>query len=241
MFRTGNPVLRRESFRAAEGSGQMTINGTINKTGFLLLLAIATASYVWSIALNNPQAAQGWMLLGVFGGFIAAIICAFNPKATPVLAPVYAVLEGLFLGGVSSAYNAQYPGIVVQAVLGTFGVMFAMLFLYQTRIIKVNQKFLLGVVSATAGICLIYLFGFVASLFGMNLGIFGNGIMGVGFSAVVVVIASLNLVVDFFFIEENTNANAPKYMEWYGAFSLMVTLVWLYISMLRLLGKLNRN
>jgi len=241
MFSTGNPVLRRDSFRATDGSGQMTINGTINKTGILLLLAIASASYVWSIALNNPQAAQGWMLIGVFGGFIAAIICSFNPKATPVLAPVYALLEGLFLGGVSSVYNAQYPGIVVQAVLGTFGVMLAMLFVYRTGMIKVNQKFLLGVVSATAGICLIYLFGFIASLFGMNLGIFGNGIMGIGFSAIVVVIASLNLVVDFFFIEQNTSASAPKYMEWYGAFSLMVTLVWLYISILRLLGKLNRN
>jgi uncharacterized YccA/Bax inhibitor family protein len=241
MYKTGNPVLRQESFRAAEGTGQMTITGTINKTGFLLLLAMISASYVWSIALSNTQSAQGWMLLGVIGGFIAAIICAFNPPATKFLAPAYALLEGLFLGGISSVYNAQYPGIVVQAVLGTFGVMFAMLFLYQSRIIKVNQKFLLGVVSATAGIFFIYLFGFVASLFGMHLGIFGNGIIGVGFSAIVVVVASLNLVLDFFFIEQNTNANAPKYMEWYGAFSLMVTLVWLYISILRLLSKLNRS
>jgi uncharacterized YccA/Bax inhibitor family protein len=241
MFKTGNPVLRPQSFSAAQGAGQMTINGTINKTGFLLLLAMASASYVWSLTLSNPQGAQGWMILGVVGGFIAALVCAFNPKSAPFISPVYAVLEGLFLGGISAAYNAQYPGIVFQAVLGTFGVMLSMLFVYRTGLIKVNQKFLLGIVSATAGICLIYFFGFILSFMGINLGIFGNGIMGIGFSAVVVVIASLNLVVDFFFIEQNANASAPKYMEWYGAFSLMVTLVWLYLSILRLLGKLNRN
>lgn len=241
MFRTGNPVLRSDRFSAAEGEGQMTINGTINKTGFLLLLAMVSASYVWSVALNNQNAAQGWMMAGVVGGFICAIICSFNPKSSPLMSPVYALLEGLFLGGISAMYNKAYPGIVFQAVLGTFGVMLAMLFVYRAGIIKVNNKFIIGVTAATGGICLMYLFGFILSLFGINLGIFGNGLMGIGFSVLIVGIASLNLVVDFFFIDDMSKRNAPKYMEWYGAFSLMVTLVWLYLSILRLLGKLNRN
>ncbi|MDA3798420.1 MAG: Bax inhibitor-1/YccA family protein [Kiritimatiellae bacterium] len=241
MYRSGNPVLKSDRFSAAEGAGQMTINGTINKTGFLLLLAMVSASYVWSVALNNVNAAQGWMMAGLVGGFICAMVCAFSPKSTPFMSPVYALLEGLFLGGISAMYNKMYPGIVIQAVLGTFGVMLAMLFIYRAGIIKVNNKFIMGVAAATGGIFLIYLFGFILSLFGVPISLFGNGIMGIGFSVLVVGIASLNLVVDFFFIEQMSNRNAPKYMEWYGAFSLMITLVWLYISILRLLGKLNRN
>lgn len=241
MFRSSNPVLRTETFVGAQGEGQMTINGTINKTGFLLLLAMVSASFIWSTATTNVASAQGWMMLGVFGGFICAIICSFVPRLSPVLAPLYAVLEGLFLGGVSVAYNQYYPGIIYQAVLATFGVMMVMLFLYWSRIVKVSNRFMLGVVAATGGLAFIYFVALIMSFFGINMGIWGNGPVGLVFSIIAVTLASFNLLIDFFFIESVSRQSAPKYMEWYGAFSLMVTLVWLYLSILRLLSRLNRN
>ena len=185
---------------------------------------------------------MGLMMLGVFGGFIVAMVLCFKQTWAPVLAPVYAVLEGLFLGGISAVFAARFGGIVFQAVAMTFGTLFALLAAYQSGYIRATEKFKLGVIAATGGIAVVYLVSMVLGFFGVQIpGIFGSGAVGIGFSVVVVVIAALNLVLDFDLIERGAQAGAPKYMEWYGAFSLMVTLVWLYLEILRLLAKLKDN
>ena len=169
-----------------------------------------------------------------------AIITMFNKKRSAILAPIYAVLEGLFLGAISAYFAASYDGIVMRAVMLTMAVLFTMLFLYKSRIIKVTQKFRAGVIAATVGIAVAYLFSFVLQLFGMNMGfMYGGGIMGIIISLVIVGVAALNLVLDFDFIENGAQSGLPKYFEWYAAFGLMVTLVWLYLEILRLLSRLR--
>lgn len=218
----------------------MTIRGTATKTMLLLALATISASYTWTHAQSG--AGMGLMMLGVFGGFIVAMVLCFKQTWAPVLAPVYAVLEGLFLGGISAVFAARYGGIVFQAVAMTFGTLFALLAAYQSGYIRATEKFKLGVIAATGGIAVVYLVSMVLGFFHIQIpGIFGSGAVGIGFSVVVVVIAALNLVLDFDLIERGAQAGAPKYMEWYGAFSLMVTLVWLYLEILRLLAKLKDN
>ena len=218
----------------------MTIRGTATKTMLLLALATISASYTWTHAQSG--AGMGLMMLGVFGGFIVAMVLCFKQTWAPVLAPVYAVLEGLFLGGISAVFAARYGGIVFQAVAMTFGTLFALLAAYQSGYIRATEKFKLGVIAATGGIFVVYLVSMVLGFFHIQIpGIFGSGAVGIGFSVVVVVIAALNLVLDFDLIERGAQAGAPKYMEWYGAFSLMVTLVWLYLEILRLLAKLKDN
>jgi uncharacterized YccA/Bax inhibitor family protein len=183
------------------------------------------------------------MLGGLIGGFVMVLITVFKKEWSMVTTPIYALLEGLFLGGISAIFEAQYPGIVIQAIALTFGTMFCLLVAYTSRLIKVTQNFRLGIAAATGGIFLIYLVSFGLSFFGINIPyIHESGLVGIGFSLFVVVIAALNLVLDFDFIENGAERGAPKYMEWYGAFGLMVTLVWLYIEILRLLSKLrSRN
>jgi uncharacterized YccA/Bax inhibitor family protein len=189
---------------------------------------------------GNPDAVMPWMIGGAIGGFIVALITVFKKTWSPITAPIYALLEGLFIGGISSIFEAKYPGIVIQAVGLTFGTLFGLLVAYKTGFIKATENFKLGVVAATGGIALIYFVSFILGFFGVGVPfIHESGLMGIGFSLFVVVIAALNLVLDFDFIEHGAEHGAPKYMEWYAAFGLMVTLVWLYIEILRLLAKLR--
>ncbi len=248
LMKTSNPALGENTFRNAGGSypgyidaaARMTLSGTINKTGILLVLAVISASWTWYRFMESGDFASvgGPLMLGAFGGFICAMVTVFKKEWSPVLAPVYALLEGLVLGGISAVTNVRYPGIAIQAVGLTFGVMFVLLFLYASRIINVTQKFRMGVIAATGGIMLFYLVQMVMGFFGVHFfALNGSGMLGIGISLFICAIASLNLVLDFDFIERGVNYGAPKFMEWYGAFGLMVTLVWLYLEILRLLSK----
>lgn len=183
------------------------------------------------------------LLLGGIGGFICAMVTVFKKEWSPVTAPLYALLEGLVLGGLSAVFDLRYPGIAIQAVGLTFGTLFVLLLAYSSRLIKVTRKFQLGVIAATGGIMVFYLMQMLLGFFGVRfLAVNGSGAIGIGFSLLVVAIAALNLVLDFDFIERGVNYGAPKYMEWYGAFGIMVTLVWLYLEILRLLSKMrDRN
>ena len=180
------------------------------------------------------------MMLGGIVGFVAALVTVFKKHLAHITAPIYALAQGLFLGGLSSTFEVQYPGIVIQAIGLTFGTLFCLLGAYKSGMIKVTENFKLGLVAATGGLMMVYFVSIILGMFGVNLGfLYGNGLMGIGFSVVVVVIAALNLVMDFDFIESGEEMGAAKYMEWYGAFGLMVTLIWLYIEILRLLAKLQ--
>ena len=253
IMRSGNPALKESTFLdLASGSvvrgasSAMTLNGTVNKTGVLLLLAVLTAAFAWSQIEFTPEGPVGalpYVLGGALGGLVFALATVFKKEWAPVTAPLYAIVEGFFLGAISAMYNHLYQGIVLQAVLLTAGTLFALLFAYRSGLIKATENFKLGVVAATGGIALVYLATIVLGFFHINIPmIHESGIVGIGFSLFVVVIAALNLVLDFDFIESGVEQGAPKYMEWYGAFGLMVTLVWLYVEFLRLLAKLqSRN
>jgi uncharacterized YccA/Bax inhibitor family protein len=242
-MRTSNPSLNSKTFeRAAPGAGVMTVEGTVNRVGILLVLMLIPASYMFSKVLNNwdPTAAMGTAMLGFFGALIFALITIFKKTWAPVTAPIYAVLEGLFLGGISGVFEARFPGIAMQAIALTIGTLFTLLLAYRTGLIKATENFKLGVVAATGGIAMLYLVSIVMGFFGASIPfIHSNGTFGILFSLFVVVIAALNLVLDFDFIETGAEMGAPKYMEWYAAFGLMVTLVWLYLEILRLLAKLQ--
>ncbi|CAN7397391.1 Bax inhibitor-1/YccA family protein [Pseudoxanthomonas sp. LjRoot143] len=250
-MRSGNPALKESTFLdlgsgavVARDGEAMTLNGTINKTGILLLLTVLTAAFSWNQALGpDGLPAPGfavYMWGGAIGGLVLALITVFKKTWSPVTAPLYALVEGFFLGAISAVYNAQFGGIVMQAVMLTFGILFALLFAYRSGLIKATENFKLGVVAATGGIALVYLATIALGFFGIKIPlIHESGLIGIGFSLFVVVIASLNLVLDFDFIETGVEQGAPKYMEWYGAFGLMVTLVWLYLELLRLLSKLQ--
>ena len=252
-MRSGNPALKESTFLdLSSGSvvsrdGAMTLNGTVNKTGLLLLLAVLTASFAWSQTITADgqlsPAASVYLWCGAIGGLVMALVTVFKKTWAPVTAPLYALIEGFFLGAISAIYNMKFQGIVFQAVLLTFGTLGALLFAYRSGMIKATENFKLGVVAATGGIALVYLATIVLGFFGIRMPmIHESGLIGIGFSLFVVVIAALNLVLDFDFIETGVEQGAPKYMEWYGAFGLMVTLVWLYIEFLRLLSKLqSRN
>ena len=250
-MRSGNPALKQDTFldlnsgRVLAGDPRaMTLNGTVNKTGILLLLTVLTAAFSWHASLDANgiplPAARLYLLGGAIGGFILAMVTIFKQQWAPVTAPLYALVEGLFLGAISAMYEARFDGIVLQAVILTFGTLFALLAAYRTGLIKATENFKLGVVAATGGIALVYLATIVLGLFGINIPyIHDSGLIGIGFSLFVVVVAALNLVLDFDFIESGVDNGAPKYMEWYAAFGLMVTLVWLYLEFLRLLSKLQ--
>ena len=240
MIRSGNPALSKKTFEnlAILNSDVMTLDGAVNKTAIGLGLLLLSAYYTYSNAIMS------YIMIGFIGGFILALITIFKKEWAPTTVPIYAVLEGLALGGISKMYaNAFEPGIVPQAIMLTLGIMFALLFAYKSKIIQATENFKLGVFAATAGIGIVYLISFLMSLFGggglpvMNPA--NSSMLSIGFSLFVVVIASLNIVMDFDFIEEGAKRGAPKYMEWYGAFGLLVTLIWLYLEILRLLAKLN--
>jgi uncharacterized YccA/Bax inhibitor family protein len=221
----------------------MTLAGVINRSIVLLLLVAGTATGVWAYSSSHPSVIYPMVMIGALGGFAVAMVTSFKREWSPVTSPVYAVLEGLFIGGISLVMEQRFPGLVLQAVLLTFGVMFALLAAYQTRIIRPSETFKSVIVGATFGIVVVYLVSMVMQLFfhtEIPL-INGSGPMGIAFSLVVVGIAALNLVLDFDFIENGVASGAPKWMEWYAAFALTVTLVWLYIEIIRLLSKMRRN
>ena len=244
-LRTSNPALNEKAFRgvAALGGETMTLQGTVNKTGLLLLCVVATSAWTWGLAHSEtPEAAVPWMIGGLLGGFVVALVTVFKSSWAPITAPLYALLEGLALGGISAFFERSYHGIAIQAVGLTFGVLFVMLAAYKTGVIRATERFKLGVIAATGGIALFYLVAMVLNLFHVNVGILYNSSpFGIAFSVFVVIIAALNLVLDFDMIETGVRVGAAKYMEWYGAFGLMVTLIWLYLEILRLLAKARRR
>ncbi len=234
-FRSGNPSLNKNTFQSfsVTSENKMTLDGTVNKTGISLLLLMITATYTW----NNPSA--GLMAIGGFGGFLVAIFTHFKRHLSPITVPIYSILEGLMLGGISSIFEQMYPGIVSQAIFLTFGILGSLLIAYKSGLIKPTENFKLGIAAATGGIFFIYLISWIMSFFGSSIPlIHSSSTFGIGFSIFVVIIAALNLVLDFDFIEQGAENGAPKYMEWYGAFGLMITLIWLYLEILRLLAKL---
>ncbi|GAB1454207.1 Bax inhibitor-1/YccA family protein [Draconibacterium sp.] len=249
LTKSSNPALKENIFHKdySISSEAMTINGTMNKTGLMLLIVMAAAIFTWNkffaaIAVNpegGAAAVMPWVIVGGIGGLITAIVTAFRPQSSGISAPIYAIFEGLLLGGLSAIFESMYAGIVMRAVALTLAVFLAMLFLYRSGIIKVTEKLKMGIFAATAGIAVVYLVSFIGGFFGMEFSfLHGNSNFSIGFSLLVVAIAAFNLVLDFSFIENAAEQGAPKYMEWYGAFGLMVTLIWLYLEILRLLSKL---
>jgi uncharacterized YccA/Bax inhibitor family protein len=243
-FRTSNPALNEKAFQGQIATGQaMTLQGTVNKTGLLLLFAVATSAWTWGLSHSpNPENAIPWMMGGLVGGLITALVTVFKKTWAPITAPLYALLEGLVLGGISAIFEKSYPGVAVQAIGLTFGTLFVLLLAYKTGLVRATQGFKVGVIAATGGIAVFYLVEMGLSFFHVQIpAINGSGPWGIAFSLFVVVIAALNLVLDFDMIETGVRMGAPKYMEWYGAFGLMVTLIWLYLEMLRLLAKARRR
>lgn len=247
-MRSGNPALNDEIFKAPgswadadQASNTMTLTGVAFKTGMLLVALSATFIFTWQqYTVGGQQATLPYMIGGLVVGAILAIVTIFKPTVAPYTSPFYAAAQGLALGGISASFEASFPGIAVQAIGLTFGVLASLLAVYSTGLIKPSENFKLGVVAATGGVALVYLASMAMSFFGMRMPfIHDSGWVGIGFSAFVVVLAAMNLVLDFDFIETGVENHAPKYMEWYAAFGLLVTLVWLYIEILRLLSKLR--
>lgn len=245
-MRSSSPALSDKTFDGltlvAAGEELMTLNGTVNRTGVLLALITISAMYTWSrfYSVDGPESVMPLLLVGVIGGLILSLVTIFKQTWAPITAPLYALFQGLGLGGISAFFEMRFPGIVIQAVGLTFGTLAVLLTAYRTGLIKPTENFKLGVVAATGGIALLYLVNIVMGFFGKSMGfIHDSGLFGIAFSAFVVAVAALNLVLDFDFIENGVEKGAPKYMEWYAAFGLVLTLVWLYLEMLRLLSKLR--
>ena len=243
-FRSGNPTLGKATFKTikrtdggpVDRDDVMTIKGTVDKTAISLLLMLFAGYFSFSAD------SMIYIISGGIGGFIIALITVFKKEWSPITVPLYAMLEGLMLGGISFIYGQLYEGIVFNAIMITISILICLLFAYRSGIIAATENFKLGVFAATGGVFLVYVISFIASFFGAGFSFLDptNGsLFSIGVSLVVVVIAALNLVLDFDFIEEGAEKGAPKYMEWYGAFGLLVTLVWLYLEILRLLAKLN--
>lgn len=249
LFKSGNPTLSEKRFRdtvldeVVTFENAMTVKGTLQKFGFLMIMVLGTAFYSWREAAGGANT-MPLILTGAIGGLVVAIVLMFKKEWSPFLAPAYALLEGLFVGAVSAYYNfafaAKAPFIVMNAVGLTLACAVAMYLLYSFKIIQATQKFKAIVMTATAGIAIFYLLTFILGFFGVSIPFLHEGsLMGIGFSLFVVALAALNLILDFDMIEQGAAQGAPKYMEWYGAFGLLVTIVWLYLEILRLLSKLN--
>ncbi|MGC6479941.1 MAG: Bax inhibitor-1/YccA family membrane protein [Flavobacteriaceae bacterium] len=236
-MRSGNPVLGSQTFqRESTADDKMTISGAVNKTSISLVLLVGAGYFTFNAG------GMALMFPALIGAFIVSLITIFKKEWSPITVPIYAVLEGAALGGISFVFNSQYEGIVSTAILLTLSILVALLMAYQSGWIKPTENFKLGIFAATGGIALLYLVNFIMGFFGGGLGILNpmnSSPLSIGISGVIVVVAALNLVLDFDFIEEGAEKGAPKYMEWYAAFGLMVTLVWLYLEILRLLAKLN--
>jgi uncharacterized YccA/Bax inhibitor family protein len=245
FMRSSNPAARNDVFtrtHAVPGQGVMTLGGTLAKTGLLVTLTIAAALYTWNMVGVQPERLGFLIPVGAIGGFVLALITIFVPKASPVTAPLYAVLEGVALGGVSALFNARYAGLPAQAVAITFGVAAVMLVLYRTGAVRATPMFRRILLLAGLGVMLVYLVNMVMGFFGSGIGMVTDASpLGIGFSAVAAAVAAFFLILDFDQIEGGIAARAPKYMEWYAGFTLLMTLVWLYLEVLRLLSKLNRR
>jgi uncharacterized YccA/Bax inhibitor family protein len=243
LFKTSNPALNENTFKgeAAVAGEPMTLQGTVNKTGVLLLCVVATSAWTWGIAHSQaPQAALPWMIGGLVGGLVFSLVTIFKKEWAPITAPIYALCEGLALGGISALLEMQYPGIAIQAMGLTFAVTAVMLVLYTSGVLRATPKFTVGVIAATGGIFVLYMVDLVLGMFGHHVPLLNSsGPWGIAISVAIVIIAALNLILDFDFVETGVHANAPKYMEWYGAFGIMVTLVWMYLEILRLLSKIR--
>jgi len=246
LFKSGNPTLSEKSFEQTLSQSQgdtMTVRGTMNKFGFLMLMVMAGAFFAWNW-FNAGKNIGSLMLFGALGGFGVALMIIFKKQWSGYLAPAYAILEGLFVGAISAYFNflfqEKYPDIIMHAVLITFGVAAGMYLLYSLQLIRVTQKLRSVVMIATAGIAIFYLLTWILSFFDVQFAFLSSGsTFGIVFSLAVIAVASLNLLLDYDMIEQGAAMGAPKYMEWYGAFGLLVTLVWLYLEILRLLAKLN--
>jgi len=255
-FRTSNPVFSSKSFGGfvtADARGRiqpvaepkmMTVQGTVDRTAILLAILVLAAIVPWRIAFGggDPAGVMPLVGLGLVGGFVLALVTVFKKSWAKVTAPLYAACEGLVLGGVSAIYEARYQGIVLQAVGLTLGTLAVLLVAYKTRAIRATERFKTGVIAATGAIVLVYLVSWILRMFGVDIGfIHSTGWIGIGISLVIVGVAALNLILDFDLIEQGAKQGAPKYMEWYGGFGVLVTLVWLYLEILRLLALLNNR
>jgi uncharacterized YccA/Bax inhibitor family protein len=251
--------------QVAVSGATMTIGGTLTATGVLFAIILAAGWFGWSQVvqttqivvdrfgndvldaagnqtITNTTSFPSWLIIAMFVGLGVGLVTAFKPKIARITAPIYALAYGTVLGAISAVYNQSYNGIVVQAILATLGVFFVMFVLYATRIVKVTPKFALMVICATGGIAVMYLVSWIASIFGADIAYWNEpSPLGIGISIVVVIVAALNLALDFNFIEKASQEGAPKYMEWYGAFGVTVTIVWLYLEILRLLSLLRQN
>jgi len=241
MLRSGNPALTAKSFdvRRSQGEGTMTLEGTVNKTGLALLILMTTAALTWN-GLLPPVVLVPALILSLFAGLVVGLLIYFKPATAPIATPIYAALKGVLLATISMQFEKRFPGIVINAVGLTFGTLAALLLAYRSGLIRATENFKLGLFAATGGIFLLYLVSMVMGFFGRSIPFIHDATpIGIAFSVFVVIIAALNLVLDFDFIERGAAQGAPKYMEWYGAFGLLVTLVWLYLEILRLLAKLQ--
>jgi uncharacterized YccA/Bax inhibitor family protein len=246
--KSGNPGLNDKTFaglpRPALASERMTLQGTVNKSFLLLLVLMGAALWPWSqyLASGNPAVVGLPVMVGLIGGLVLALIISFRPMTAPYLAVPYAALEGLVLGGISAVLEKRYPGIAIQATALTFAVLAALLLAYSLRLIRVTQRFRAIVVIGTGAIFLLYLVSTVLSLFHVATPfLYSSSPLSIGISLLVIGFAALNLLLDFDLIESGVAQGAPRYMEWYGAFALLVTLVWLYMEILRLLGNLRQR
>ncbi len=252
FFQSSNPTLTDKIFdrsrtQIGDIQGTMTVRGTMNKFGFLMLMVLGSATYTWQLYVqNNPSLMMILMVTGIIGGLITALVISFKPNLSTYLAPLYGILEGFFLGALSAILNEsfakKFPGLIITSVGLTLGVAFAMFLLYNFRIIKPTQKFKSVLFAATGGIAVFYLITMVIGLFNVNVPFmhFGDSsLLGIGISLFVVAIAALNLILDFERIEMGAEMGAPKYMEWYSAFGLLVTIVWLYVEIVKLLSRFS--
>ncbi len=244
-MRTSNPALSDKIFKDVRtDETRMTLSGTVNKCYLLIGILLVAAFWSWrnTLAADGTISIPGWYLPGIIATFIISLVIIFKKTSAPYLAWIYAAGEGLLLGALSALYEVKYNGIVLQAVCCTAGVFIALLFAYKTKLIQATENFKLGVVAATGGIAIVYLISFVASFWNVQIPyLHDSSPIGIGISVFIVIIAALNLVLDFDFIEKGAEAGAPKYMEWYAAFGLLVTLVWLYLEILRLLSKTRKK
>jgi len=242
LIKTSNPALNARTFedRVSMDGQAMTLQGTVNKTGFLLLCAAATAAWTLWLSRTQPEKVALCLWGGLIGGLVFALVTVFKKEWAPVTAPIYALCEGLALGGISALLNQAYPGIAIQALGLTGAVTLVMLLLYTSGVIRATPKFTVGVIAATGGIFVFYMIDLVMGLFGRHIPLlYSNGPWGIAISVFIVIVAALNLILDFDFIETGVQTGAAKYMEWYGAFGIMVTLVWMYVEILHLLSQIR--
>jgi len=248
FLRSGNPGLNDKTFAGQPlvgvGGERMTVQGAVNKSFLLLVVLLAGAFWPWSqyLATGDASVVAAPLLIGLIGGFILALVISFKPTMAPYLAIPYAGLEGLAMGAISAMLERRYPGIAIQAVALTFAVFAAMLLAYKTHLIRATERFRAVVIGATGAIALVYLATIVLGLFHVNVPILNSGSpLGIGISLVIIGVAALNLILDFDIMETGAARGAPRYMEWFSAFGLLVTLVWLYMEILRLLANTRRN